>query len=151
MSRRHSLLASCLALVIAVTLAAPVAASQVRLRVSASPSSMTFGSVALDQESAPQVFYFTNRSTIPLRVVGAEYYYGPNSSFSWDIQISVSGMTASCFDLPGFILQPGQACGFEVVTFKPVVTGAHSLSIGTWFTDGVSVVEVWVTAKGRGI
>ena len=61
MSRRRSLMASCLALVIAVTLAAPVAAGQVRLRVSASPSSTSFGSIAVGQESAPQVFYFTNR------------------------------------------------------------------------------------------
>ena len=114
---------------------------------------MTFGSVALGQESAPQVFYFTNRSTIPLRVVGSEYVYdgGLTSSFSWGIQTSPSDLTASCIDLPGFILQPGQACAYEVLTFKPAATGTNTLLIGIRFTDGVRELVVWVTAKGKGI
>ena len=152
MSRRHSLLASCLALVLAVLIAAPVAAGQVRLRVSASPASMGFGSIAVGQESAPQVLYVTNRSIIPIRWTGTVYQYGPNSSSSWAVDFGgVSGMTASCYDLPDVTIQPGQTCSLDVFTFKPAVTGAHSLTIGIRFSDGVGVVDLWVSAKGKGV
>lgn len=152
MSRRRSLLASCLALVIAVTIAAPVAAGQVRLRVSASPSTMNFGSIAVGQESAPQVLYVTNHSVIPIRWSGTAYQSGPNSAASWGIQFGgVSGMTASCYDLPDSTIQPAQTCAMDVFTFKPAVTGSHSLSILMRFTDGVGVVDLLVSAKGKGI
>ena len=152
MSRRLAILATCLALVVAATLAAPVAAVQVRLRVSASPSPMNFGSLVVGQESAPQVLYVTNRSIIPIRWTGTVYQYGPNSFTSWKVDFGgISGMTASCYDLPDQTIQPGQTCSLDVFTFKPTATGAHSLSVGMRFTDGVGVVDLWISAKGKGI
>ena len=152
MYRRRSLLASCLALVIAVTIAAPVAAGQVRLRVTAAQSSMSIGSVAVGQESATQVVYVTNRSIIPVRWTGSGFSYGLNGFGSWVVASSgASGMTASCFDLPDVTIQPGQTCAMHVFTFKPAATGAYSLLIGMRFTDGVGVFDLWVSVKGKGV
>src|SRR6187397_1888422 len=62
----------------------------------------------------------------------------------------VPGMTASCYDLPDSTIQPAQTCAMDVFTFKPAVTGSHWLSILMRFTDGVGVVDLLVSAKGKG-
>jgi hypothetical protein len=152
MSRRRTVPAFGVAIVLAAVLAAPVAAGQVRLRVTASPSPMNFGSVAVGQESAAQLIYVTNRSAIPIRWTGTLYQYGPNAFGSWDITLSGGiGLTASCFDLPGVTIEPGQTCALDMVRFKPQATGALSVTFLVRFTDGLNVLDISVTAKGRGV
>lgn len=152
MSRRRSLLASCLALVLDVAVVAPVAAGQVRLRVSASTSQMNFGSLAVGQESAPRALLRHEPLDHPDPLGGNGL--SVRSELGWVLGNpvgGVSGMTASCYDLPDSTIQPGQTCALDVFTFKPTVTGAHSLTIGMRFTDGVGVVDLFVTAKGKGV
>lgn len=138
-----------LALTMAMAIAAPAAAAPVRFRVTISPSPMSFGTVVVNQQSAFQVIYATNRSAIPLRWVHSVFApRGASGQVEFD---SAATLSAPCWNGTALIVQPGQTCGLVPVAFKPLSPGRFYLDIESTFTDGATTFSVRSTAKGTGI
>lgn len=137
-----------LGLSLAVAVAAPVAASSVKLRIALSPAPMNFGAVAVGEQSAAQVLYATNRSPVPLRWVRSVFSARPAAG---TIVLNVAAYPAYCFNGTDWIIEPGQTCALVSIAFKPDSKGAFYIDGVNTFTDGMSTITVTSTAKGKGV
>ena len=147
MRGHRATLAAILGLSLAVAAAGPAAAAPLKLRVTLSPAPMSFGTVAVGEQSGTQILYATNRSPIPVRWVRSVFEARPSGTITLD----VAPPPATCFDGTDYVIQPGQTCGLAIIAFTPDAKGTFYIDGVSRFTDGATTITVTSTAKGKGI
>lgn len=144
---RRRLLPLLLALPVLLSVGSPAAASApIRLRVTASPSAVNFGKVAVGQESTRTALYVTNASKVPLAFQGIVIDSGTGAFW-----MDFDNLVASCWSYPNAVIPPGATCSVAAVWFVPGGLGLDTGLIRSGFTDGVTQVIVNVNLRGTGV
>jgi hypothetical protein len=112
-------------------------------QASPAPSSLTFGTVAEGQASAPQTITITNTGAAPLTIEGL----GLAGADPGDFDLDDAGLVLGAGTCSGVALAPGAACTANVA-LRPAQTGALGATLLVFTNTGAAPASIALSGIG---